>query len=767
MSNKFLGGSNNDLTNGTANLFIASLTIDGLEPSSAMKTNTTKTLESSNLEISDVNQLDIELAGKISNPLNSDLDFQNFNSVNKNLDEFNRQAPVGASSAGTLRLYANNDGTLHTVDEAGVDTPIGGGGGGSSDLIQSPDTLNKVQTSNALINANFGGTNRIYIDAGNTDLYDSNIANVFSVNDNYIRASDGGGSRLNIDTTDTEIKSPDKNTVLNLDNNTTQLTKGGVQRLLLDGISSVLFSPNNTNFLNVDNNSLGSYFNNIPRFECNLTDTNLYGLNSSTRLKLALNDATITASNVEAFKADGTTTTIKNGTTRTDITTTRQTIYASNQRLMDGTSFLTSIYGNNENSLIRLGGGAFGLTYTYQNNVRIVANNSSSSMVSPDTLFRMELQNTTFEIRDPATSENYLIVDKTADLTELTTRGIANQQKTALKIKNDVALPVAGTGADIVFNQQDAGGGNADVATIGTLLYNTTAGNMGSHLTFKTSANGSIPVERLRLNSSALTLFGASINTDNANLRSIDYYNGIGTLQIGTNTPTSKVEIGRLGADVELEGTNITAQVGSVPRISVSLGTTRLHNNNIFFNDAPNSYRFPLTRPAINQILVDDGNGVGFLDWRDVSTLLPPKAYGEQYFTNNALATTFLNPNTYGSILGLRNAGQNSNFQSLPNVLGYTNATARTFKVEWHLSALSNGNSNDIYQFAVFKNGVKIPSGEMRSLIDNSANYPRNVSSCSIVPMVQNDLIELRVQNTSSAQGIIIQDLTLAITDAG
>ena len=77
MSNKFLGGTSSDLTNGTANLYIASLSIDGLEPSQALKTNTTKTLESSNLEIADINQLQVELDGRIANPLQLDLDFQN------------------------------------------------------------------------------------------------------------------------------------------------------------------------------------------------------------------------------------------------------------------------------------------------------------------------------------------------------------------------------------------------------------------------------------------------------------------------------------------------------------------------------------------------------------------------------------------------------------------------------------------------------------------------------------------------------------------
>jgi hypothetical protein len=765
MSNKFLGGTSSDLTNGTANLYIASLTVDGLDPSAPLKTNTTKTLQSSNLDIADVNNLQTELNARISNPLGADLDFQTFSAVNKGYDEYNKQAGVSAASAGTLRLYANNDGSLHTVDDAGVDNPIGGG---TTSSIQSPDTLNKVETTNALITANYGGTNRIYIDANNTDLYDSNIANVISVNDNYIRVSDGGGARIDIDATDTEMKSPDKNHILRIDDNVSQIIKGGVQRFFIDGISSVLFSPNNTNFFNADNNSLGLYFNNTPRIEGNLNETNLYATNSATRVRLRLGEAAIIGNNVEAFTADGITTTLKNNQTSTQITSTQHTTRASGQRIVDGSSFLTSIYGNNENSILRLGGTAFGLTYTYQNNSRIIANAGGSSMASPDATFRHELDNTKFQIRNSLNGDIHFKVDKTTDTAQVETRGLTNQLKPALVINNRVVAPVAGTGNEIVFNQQDAGGGNANVASIGTLLYDTTAGNMGSHVVIKTADAGGVPVERLRINASALTLFGPSINTDNANLRTINYYNGIGTLQIGNGASTSKVEIGRLGATTELTGTNINAQIGGVPRISVDVSTTRLHNNNILFNDAPNSYRFPATRPAINQLLVDDGNGVGVLDWRGIASLLPPKAYGEQYFVGNALPTAFIGINTYASIVGVRSAGTNSNFQSLPNAIGYTGTTPRTFKVEWHCSAITNGGDNEIYQFAIYKNSVKIPAGEMRSMLDDSnKNYPHNVSSCAMVPLVQNDIIEVLVRNTQSTQGIIVNDLNLVITDAG
>jgi hypothetical protein len=127
MSDKFLGGSSSNLTNGTANLYIANLTIDNLDASLPVKTNSQKTLVTQKLDIADVNNLQSELDGKISNPLDANLDFQGYAGVDINDLEFNKVAPVGASTAGTLRLYANNvDSEIHMVDEAGVDTVIGG-----------------------------------------------------------------------------------------------------------------------------------------------------------------------------------------------------------------------------------------------------------------------------------------------------------------------------------------------------------------------------------------------------------------------------------------------------------------------------------------------------------------------------------------------------------------------------------------------------------------------------------------------------------------
>ena len=71
MADKFLqtgGGGNANLSNGSVNIFAATLAADNLEPSKAIKTNSVKQLISTNLEIADVNNLQNELDNVISNP---------------------------------------------------------------------------------------------------------------------------------------------------------------------------------------------------------------------------------------------------------------------------------------------------------------------------------------------------------------------------------------------------------------------------------------------------------------------------------------------------------------------------------------------------------------------------------------------------------------------------------------------------------------------------------------------------------------------------
>ena len=80
MSSKFLasGSSNTNLTNGTAQLSIESLSITGLSSSMPVKTNSVADLVSSKLDISDINNLQSTLDITLTNPYSGTLEATDF-----------------------------------------------------------------------------------------------------------------------------------------------------------------------------------------------------------------------------------------------------------------------------------------------------------------------------------------------------------------------------------------------------------------------------------------------------------------------------------------------------------------------------------------------------------------------------------------------------------------------------------------------------------------------------------------------------------------
>src|SRR5690606_37726486 len=44
-------------------------------------------------------------------------------------------APPATPDAGTVKVYAKTDGAVYAMDDTGAETPLGGGGGGSGDVV--------------------------------------------------------------------------------------------------------------------------------------------------------------------------------------------------------------------------------------------------------------------------------------------------------------------------------------------------------------------------------------------------------------------------------------------------------------------------------------------------------------------------------------------------------------------------------------------------------------------------------------------------------
>jgi hypothetical protein len=186
MTSKFLTSGSNNLTNGSANLFIAGMTVSGLDPSLPVKTNGVRTLVSAKLDIVDINNLQSELDATISNPLTSDLNANNNNIANLNTNEFNKITTPSNASANTLKLYASSGTSeIHMIDENGVDSVVGGNVF-NQDLNTTDDVeFNEINTNK--LDALSGAT----LDIGDINATQINVGNGanLTVFNNIIRAT--------------------------------------------------------------------------------------------------------------------------------------------------------------------------------------------------------------------------------------------------------------------------------------------------------------------------------------------------------------------------------------------------------------------------------------------------------------------------------------------------------------------------------------------------------------------------------------------------
>lgn len=147
MSNKFLSGGSSNLEDGTANLYIANMTMSGLDASMPMKTDASKTIISTKLDISDTLGLQTALDAALTNPMTADLGLGTNAIENAAHLELNKLASTANATAGTLRLYANSDNTLHVIDDAGNDIPVDG----SNPFDQDLNTTDAVEFKSVLV----------------------------------------------------------------------------------------------------------------------------------------------------------------------------------------------------------------------------------------------------------------------------------------------------------------------------------------------------------------------------------------------------------------------------------------------------------------------------------------------------------------------------------------------------------------------------------------------------------------------------------------
>lgn len=123
MTNRFLGTSNASasLSDGTADIFINSLTVNNLNPSRALKTNAVSQLISTDINIGDVSGLQAQLDAVITTPYNGTIAATNFDT-----------SALGASGKlTTSRVGDNTDAvginlTTNTIDLVATNTQVNG-----------------------------------------------------------------------------------------------------------------------------------------------------------------------------------------------------------------------------------------------------------------------------------------------------------------------------------------------------------------------------------------------------------------------------------------------------------------------------------------------------------------------------------------------------------------------------------------------------------------------------------------------------------------
>ena len=248
MGDKFLstsGSGNADLTNGTANIFAAILGADNLEPSKAIKTNSVRQLISTNLDISDVNDLQTELDNNISNPFVGTLSATNFDT-----------STLGAGGKITTSRIGDD------TDTSGINlTPT------NVDIIATNATINGTDIgdfkSDGTVNMS-GSLNMGANSVTNVNLVDGVDVSLLSTTVGT-NTTNIGTNTINIGTNDTDITNL-QNDKLNIDgtlsmSGSLNMGSNSVTNVnLVDGVDVSLLSTsvgtNTTDITNLQNDKL-------------------------------------------------------------------------------------------------------------------------------------------------------------------------------------------------------------------------------------------------------------------------------------------------------------------------------------------------------------------------------------------------------------------------------------------------------------------------------------------------------------------------------
>jgi hypothetical protein len=234
--------------------------------------------------------------------------------------------------------------------------------------------------------------------------------------------------------------------------------------------------------------------------------------------------------------------------------------------------------------------------------------------------------------------------------------------------------------------------------------------------------------------------FDQDLNTtDNVLFNNLNVISVTSTSVNSTSVQTNSVQTTSLQASTVVAG---SLTIGSVP------------NNFIINQGRGNTGEYLQT---------DGGDGTS---WQP----FPTKPYGSQTFNDNGSETEIKTEGVFVSVVGARNIppllplSLLRDFTSTTTGLQYTGAVTKIFNVNssitWELDSSNNGEC----EVAIFLNTDVNPVPGTKQRGYNYNNYPRNVFVTAIISLKENDIVDIKVTNASSTDGIIVSNFSFCIS---
>jgi len=151
----------------------------------------------------------------------------------------------------------------------------------------------------------------------------------------------------------------------------------------------------------------------------------------------------------------------------------------------------------------------------------------------------------------------------------------------------------------------------------------------------------------------------------------------------------------------------------------------------------------------------------------DITAILADAAYGEMSFQGNALATAIAIISTPVQVNATYVNGDLLNFTSSLGVLTYTDTEAREVLIEASLTAEMAVIATADVGFTIFKNGSAIAKSAMVIALDGVTPSPKSITVSCLTALVTSDTLDIRVQNNSGTEDILVTNLNIKATSLG